>query len=96
MSKKLSPEFQEPTSSPSEPKSIGLSVPSATASYITFPVVESKLRLEAVKSAATIEDTKESFTPSDTIFLDNEFIKLNSTLAITLISEGKSVAPSVT
>ena len=32
VSKKLSPEFQEPASSPSEPKSIGLSVPRATAS----------------------------------------------------------------
>ena len=53
--------------------------------------------MEAVKSAATIEVVKESFTPRfGVIFLDNEFIKLNSTLAITPISEGKSVVPLVT
>jgi hypothetical protein len=97
VSKKLSPEFQEPASSPSEPKSIGLSVPTATASYITFPVVESKLRLEAVKSAATIEVAKESSAARfGVIFLVNELIKFNSTLAITPKSEGTSVVPLVT
>ena len=96
-SKKSSPEFQEPASLPSEPKSIGLSVPTATASYITFPIDESKLRLDAAKSAETIEVEKESFAPrSNTIFLDNELTKFNSTPSIIPISESAVAEPFVT
>ena len=53
--------------------------------------------MEAVKSAATIEVVKESFAARfGVIFLVNELIKFNSTLATTPKSEGKSVVPLVT
>ena len=47
----VNPEFHAPTSLPSEPKSTGLSVPSSTVWYSTYPEVVLNAKLEAVRSA---------------------------------------------
>ena len=50
--KSVKPEFQAPTSFPSEPKSIGLSIPSTTVLYSTYPEVALNAKLDDVRFAA--------------------------------------------
>jgi len=47
----VSPESHAPTSLLSDPKSIGLSSPTFTASYSTFPVVGLNVKLDAIRFA---------------------------------------------
>ena len=54
----MSPESQAPASLPSEPKSIGLSVPTLTELYSTYPDVSLNDKLEAERSASVRDVAK--------------------------------------